>query len=239
MKRVQAFILPVLCALMVQCISYPPDLKKVPAPGDDGVRCHLRRTSSVADAVQTDMSIVVEVDGDKINMPLGKFLLVRRGQRICAVRFLKHWPCRDEFYYGSDYESFYQASMTDGKFDEKRLFYHSDYLTTHGGFGVPLIISHGIGGNEIIKCGPMELQWGGEGVIILNNHKYKHSKELAVNWEATIYEYSPTPWTSISEVDLSDARLNWYHADDSGGFDWISVPPRPNQAEKEIRRSWP
>lgn len=147
-----------------------------------------------------------------VNMPLGKILLVRRNSDYCAIKFTKIWSENatevDSIFAarGSDqyamYDSYYQADKT-GDFSKKNVQFKKDKLS----FPKP----RGIGrfsfsfGNKDVRCGPFQLFWFGQGWIYFYGSGQKES-----DYDI---ELSPTKWTDIGQVNVSEPRLKWYRYD--------------------------
>ena len=139
-----------------------------------------------------------------ILMPPGKVLLIRKDGSIHgAVKFLDFWTGRTEEDWFAEYESYYLSGSKDRHFGGK------DLVVRRGSLSSPK--PRGIGrlafsfGKKEIRCGPVKLYWSGRGSVhfySLNQEEGDHGIELA-----------PTNWSSTSEVDLSDPRIQWYRYD--------------------------
>jgi hypothetical protein len=61
-------------------------------------------------------------------------------------------------------------------------------------------------GKPEVKCGSLNLLWGNKGFVCFFERKDKPG-EYGI-------KLAPTPWTSISEVNVLDPRVKWYRYDE-------------------------
>lgn len=145
----------------------------------------------------------VHIGKTAIVMPSGRILIVRHDTRYCAIKFTKFWTgnTKDDFY--ANYESYCQEDNS-SDFSKNNVLLNKEKLS----FPTP----RGIGrfsfslGNKEINCGSIKLFWSGDGAVHfygLNQKQGDYGIELA-----------PTPWTDISQVNVSDPRVKWYRYDD-------------------------
>jgi hypothetical protein len=141
--------------------------------------------------------------------PLGKFLLIRKDADVCAIRFTDYHRANDAkepTVFNSGEESL------DAKY---QCFCQSE---RGRGFGNGTIgevskrASWGIGrlavqtGETNVKCGPFKLPWMYPTRVSFHVYGTKlgdHGIELA-----------PTRWSDIGEVNVNDARLQWFRYDE-------------------------
>ncbi len=137
-------------------------------------------------------------------MPLERIVLVRKESDYCAIKFTRLWTGKtaDDRY--AEYESYYQDDKS-GNFSKKNVQFRKDELDRPKPiwsiFGHPIFT-----GNRNIRCGPIRLWWAGIGSVYfysLGQEEGDYGIELA-----------PTPWTSISEVNVFDSRVKWYRFDE-------------------------
>jgi len=146
----------------------------------------------------------VHIAPNGVIVPLGRILLIRKGCEYCAVKFTRFWTGKTEEDRYASYESYYQGDKT-GDFSNKNVQFRREKLS----FPKP----RGIGrlafsfGNKEIRCGPIKLFWAGKGDVAfygMDQPEGDYGIELA-----------PTPWTSISEVNVFDPRVKWYRYDET------------------------
>lgn len=143
------------------------------------------------------------VDRTTVSSPLGYFLLMRKENTVCAIRFTN--------YQGSDsigggagvfvskasaeYDYFYQD---DGSSDLKK----ENIDSGHSKLSATAVSSGNIVKNILIKCGSFELKWVGAGVYMSNQMPARDE-----------IEFAPTKWRDINEVNFNDPRVTWYRVD--------------------------
>lgn len=153
----------------------------------------------------------VTISGGGVEVPLGRFLLIRKDHEYCAVIITRAWSGKtDEDWYGT-YASYYQD---DGSGD-----FSKEVLVKNAELSSPK--PRGIGrlsfsfGNKDICCGPIRLHWAGYGRVSF----YGSDEEVRDHG----IELAPTKWTDISQVNVFDSRLKWYRYDDNR-MKGISIP---------------
>lgn len=145
-------------------------------------------------------------------MPLGRILLIKKGDDYCALKFTKFWIENTSevgtFFVssGSDkfgtYEAYFQADKT-GNFGKNNVQVKKDKLS----FPKP----RGLGrlafsfGNKEVSCGTIELEWFGKSGVYFYGEGQKEN-DYGI-------EFAPTKWADISEVNVFDTRLTWYRYD--------------------------
>lgn len=149
---------------------------------------------------------------DDAGAPLGRFLLIRKDKRVCAVRFTKAQRGHDakpgttfnsgEESFSAEYDWYFQG---DGSGD----FTQSGVLSGHEQLArKPL---KGIGrfafqtGQIYVKCGPFKLRW------MFPTRVAFYSTGVTPGDYGI--ELAPTKWAEIKEVDVLDPRLKWYRYD--------------------------
>jgi|WetSurMetagenome_2_1015567.scaffolds.fasta_scaffold04891_2 hypothetical protein len=172
----------------------------------------------------------VFIAGTGIQMPVGRVLLIRQGTNYCALRFTQYGPGQLDgdvsakyASYGK-YETYYQSDGT-GDFSGTNLQYWEDelILPVPRGFGR---IVHAFGAKHDIRCGPIKLDGNPKSVSFYAPGQYAKLKAIR---EYNI-ELAPTPWTSISEINVRDPRITWYRYDYDGRRRLKTIP---------IDRLWP
>lgn len=152
------------------------------------------------------------IDWGQVTAPIDKFLLIRKSNDMCAVRFT-------EFHRGHDAKPptvFHSGEVT--------LYAEYDWYCQRDGSGdftKPNIQSghsklerkplRGIGrlafqtGERCVKCGPFKLYW-----------RYPTSVAFYGVPKQGDYrvELSPTRWTEINNLNTHDSHLKWHRCDE-------------------------
>jgi len=148
-----------------------------------------------------------------IVMPLEKFLLVRKGNNYCAIKFTKFWITNTSevstlfVAAGSDkyamYESYYPRDKAND-FSKKNMVVNKAKLSFPKPRGIGRL-SFSFGQREV-QCNTITLEWFGKSGL------YFHGE----NQKASDYgiELAPTIWTDISQVNFFDQRITWYKYDE-------------------------
>ncbi len=137
----------------------------------------------------------VLIGPDGVATPLGRFLLLRKGTEYCALKFTNTWLGNADYEHYTSYEFYYQGngsgdlSRNNVKSGRGELFFPGTTVW----FGIPMIKE---GAKDTIEFGAIKTRW------IFTTHVYFSKVELA-----------PTPWTSITEVNVFDPRIRWYGKD--------------------------
>lgn len=137
----------------------------------------------------------VVVSGNGVRMPLRRILLVRKDERTGAVRFVGDgfWIARRFLH--ADYEEYVRKDETGG-------FAGANVVRRKRTAYALFVASPVVLGNFAVECGPAKLFWTGGRTV----HFVKGNGDEG---DAGV-ELAPTPWTDISQVDLSDPRIRWY-----------------------------
>jgi hypothetical protein len=145
----------------------------------------------------------VLISANSIGIPVGRFLLIRKENDYCAVRFTQNFTGKTEYDMHAEYESYYQGDKT-GNFDSKSVCYRKEFVyytkPSFSIFGHPIRI----GAKRDIICGPMELWWsaGPNLTFVYYNRHDQNQGDYG-------FELAPTPWTDIKEVNVYDKRIRW------------------------------
>lgn len=142
------------------------------------------------------------VSFETVDQPLGRVLLIRGRNKVCALRFVSIRRLNDQreptmFDSGdatsiAEYEFAEQNSESGENFsdpDSRMLQYKGLRGIGHFSFRV---------GSDRIKCGVDELLWIYPTRILLQND------EISV---------APTGWQRIGDVQLRNPKVTWYHRD--------------------------
>ena len=150
----------------------------------------------------------VQLAPNAIGMPVGRILLIRKDNNYCAVKFTQNWTGKTDYDQHAEYESYYQGDKT-GNLISKNVKYRKEevYYTkpSFSIFGHPVRI----GAKRDIRCGPVELWWsaGHHLTFVYYNRHDQNQRDYGI-------ELAPTPWTTISEVNVFDPRIKWYRYDE-------------------------
>jgi hypothetical protein len=131
-----------------------------------------------------------------VAMPIQKIILAKKGLEYCAIIFTSTWLEDRTHDYYTAYESHYQGDGSGDfkkgnvKFGNGELFFQRD----RSWYEVPFTS----GAKETVVCGKMKIKWFRTGGLHFDD-----------------YELAPTPWKSISDVDVHDTRLKWFKKDAS------------------------
>jgi hypothetical protein len=162
-----------------------------------------------------------------IGMPVGRILLMRaKDNGYCAIKFLQNWTGRTEYEQHAEYESYYQGDQTGNLRSETVQYRKEEVYYTKPGFA---IFGHPIriGAKRDIRCGPIELWWSAGPLltfVYFNRHDQKQGDFYGI-------ELAPTPWTDISQVNVSDPRVKWYRYDDGRRSENIPIDKLWPEAE--------
>lgn len=155
-----------------------------------------------------------------IGIPLGRILLIRRGNEYGAVRFTQCGTENTEYEQHAEYESYYQGDQA-GNLTKETVQYHKEevYYTkpSFAIFGHPLRI----GAKRDIRCGPIELWWSSGRycrrlAVYFNRHDQEQGDFYGI-------ELAPTPWTDISQVNVFDSRIKWYRYNEGRRDQFIPI----------------
>lgn len=163
-----------------------------------------------------------------IELPLERLLLIRKGSRYCAIKFIRYWMEVDEErkkMFSKDvaqgtftarmiqdatmkryaaYEAYYQGDGS-GDFSKNNVTKNEDAasaLPLTGPFR-PFIYQPG---NSFVECGPIKLTWQYKKMVCFGPPD-KGRGDFG-------FELAPTPWVDISQMNVSDPRIKWYRDDD-------------------------
>jgi hypothetical protein len=130
-----------------------------------------------------------------VSMPLGRILMVRMGVEYCALTFTNTWQGERE---GDIHSAYYFSCQRDGGGG----LIGSNVESGTGELYDPAVrkwmgiyVQKGVK-KDTIKCGGMTLHWRPFANIAFRDA-----------------ELAPTPWTSLAEVNVQDARIRWYKDD--------------------------
>ncbi|NOU24225.1 MAG: hypothetical protein HOO90_01665 [Methylotenera sp.] len=169
----------------------------------------------------------VTISTGSVYIPLGYFLLIRKENTACAIRFTNLYnpdsgqeigsfysPTSGQgisysvlsYKLNADYDYFYQNDGS-GNFKSNNVVSGQAQLS----IGMRTIENNGMISNVmnqaervVVKCGSMELPWKGyEGVTM---YQGSEPRDEGV-------EIAPTRWSNINEININDPTINWYRYD--------------------------
>lgn len=150
-----------------------------------------------------------------VHMPKGVFVLVRRGREIGAIRFTRIEPSGAIGQGSATYESYFQGDGS-GSFLTTNVVKRSGEITIK-----PL---KGISHSTMWQPGQDKL-WVGKwwfgclGITLVNMSPHFGEK-------ANGFEFAPTSARDVSEIDISDKRLQWFRYDSNASIT-LSVSELP------------
>ena len=167
----------------------------------------------------------VHIAPDGVMMPLGRILLVRKDTDYCAIKFTKFWTGKNDFDRYATYEAYYQDDKT-GDFTNKNARFCKNELhspiPSFSLFGHPV----SFGAKKEVKCGSIRLWWTGLGSVYFFK-RYQPQGDYG-------FEFAPTKWEDISQVNVFDKRLKWYRYD--GKRKRVNVPVDQLWDDKEHKK---
>lgn len=163
-----------------------------------------------------------------IEQPLGRILLIRKDSRYCAVKFTKNWTEIDEeekeklardISLGGISAELAEKQYTK-KFTTYEIYHNFDEISKKRNNIKPE-------GEHIASWLPMKglfrpfIYQPGDSYIICDSFKLTWSYKNKVCFHPPNktrgefgFELAPTPWSDISQVNISDPRIKWYRYDD-------------------------
>lgn len=167
-----------------------------------------------------------EIYDSGVASPLGYFLLVRKGNNACAVRFTNFWRDNDEkkpTVFSSGQENVYAEHewyfQGDGSFD-----FTKDNVK-HGNGKVHDGPSYGIGRAAFkfhlplqVKCGEVPMFWRYPTRLLFEDNAGLWDKEI---------EIAPTKWKTIGEVNFKSPILLWTRYSDYERLQYIPLDQLP------------
>lgn len=155
----------------------------------------------------------VRIDKNGVDVPVSRFLLIRKGRDVCALRFVQfhtgyndngppaeyggkeHEYARYELYHATNGES---VVFSASRAEMRKL--HNNPWTGHGSWEST--------GPSTVLCGPHRFQWTYPTSVGFHKRWWDREPDREA-------EFAPTAWTAISEVNVGDRRLKWYRFDAS------------------------
>lgn len=137
-------------------------------------------------------------------MPTGRILLIRKDTTYCAIKFVDMWTGKTEDDKYAKYESYFPQD--DSKIlGPGNIGIYKDELHSPQPrwslFGHPVAF----GEKSDIRCSPFNLWWSGKGTVYFFE-RGKPQRDYGI-------ELAPTPWTDISQLNLSNPHIKWYRYD--------------------------
>jgi hypothetical protein len=149
-----------------------------------------------------------------VSLPTGYWLLARKGNTACAIRFTDFKAVRS-----AGYASFSEptSNSENNIHGDGRIYAEYDFFSQTDGSGdfkknnaslghnkVTRADGNGESSGDLTGCGSLILQIGSFGIGVAFNlfEPLGESVELA-----------PTKWRDVSEINISDPKIKWYHYD--------------------------
>jgi hypothetical protein len=156
-----------------------------------------------ADTRTGDLATQFRIGGAAIRMPVGAFLLIRKGGQIGAVRLVNIDSAERTDYGTSAYESYFSANSS-GPLAGQTAVRHSGQLDIRPlkGPGRDLWIYktgayRALVGNWVFDFTTPDTIW-----MLPEHHNSDHG-----------YEFAPTSACDLSQIDANDKGLRWFHYD--------------------------
>jgi hypothetical protein len=148
-----------------------------------------------------------------VSVPIGRFLLIRRGDGICAVRFTKMYRGGDahppsifstgeESLY-ADYDWYY-SHLVNADFTSVDTRSGHETASEKAPVGI---------GRFAFGWGSLMIEWSYPNIVAF---------KFPVN-PPKDYELAPTKWQEIQEVNLNDPHLIWYAYDEKREAKYIPI----------------
>jgi len=159
-------------------------------------------TAAMNDDLETmDNQVTIYYSG--IELPAEKILLVRKNYHYGALKFIRFWTEKDGKEKYATYKGYYQGDGT-GDFSNKNVSMSegkASALPLWGPFR-PFIYQPG---NSYVKFASFRLTWAYKSFVGFMPPN-KGMGDFG-------FEFAPTPWTDISQVNVFDPRIKWYRYD--------------------------
>lgn len=156
--------------------------------------------------------------------PIGYFLLVRKGNSACAIRFTDYESTNGT--YGSSFlGGFSDADPNTGNNEqtELRAYVEYDYFNQNDGSGNFQKENVSIGHAKLtrgsyrstisaqrkaslIRCGSLELHWSVPTTIAFFQGIKPQDEGI---------ELAPTKWRDVADININDPKIIWYHFDET------------------------
>ncbi|HOM11219.1 MAG TPA: hypothetical protein PLV81_13840 [Spirochaetota bacterium] len=148
---------------------------------------------------------IIKIFDTEIEMPFGYYALVKKDNKLCAVRFLETGQHHKKDKRYAIYEYYYQGDGT-GDFLIKTAK-HGMGKATYNSFCIIGRLCFNTG-NMNMACGEINIKWyGGRGISygdgLNRNEKISDVIKAGV-------QIAPTKWTDIKDVNITEKGLKWY-----------------------------
>lgn len=135
-----------------------------------------------------------------VQAPLGRFVLLRSGADLAAVKLTRHTPTADG---GAEYVWFYWGDGAGNLIGEAvetgRGEVFERYAGERSGWNSNRVTD--VGGRLLMTCGPFRIEWSqGDWLYFPPG---RGGLEMAV-----------TPWSQVEDIDFEDPNLKWRTATD-------------------------
>jgi hypothetical protein len=175
--------------------------------GSSFVSCHTRITE--ADCFATPLTPGPSnaiVSWGNVCVPLGRFLLIRNGRSIAALRFLTARRVSAEGYGCAEYE-LYERS------DGNATFRDHGYQQSRGRLSA--LESHGIH-PFVVEDGHWRIRVAGTNL--------DYNSPACFSFPNANVEMAPTAWSDITAIDGAEPSLKWFRADPTGTRETYTIP---------------
>jgi hypothetical protein len=145
------------------------------------------------------------VSWGNVCVPAGRFIIVRHGSFVAAIRFLSLHTADENYHHFANFE-LYERKDGAGAFRDGRFRRSAGRVSRLSSVGVhPFVIAQG---DWRIRTTDVTLVYDGHACLAI-----PHDAQIA-----------PTSWTRIEDVDATDAALQWFIRDATMMRDAIEFP---------------
>jgi hypothetical protein len=167
-----------------------------------GCKGNAQQSRCLMDVREGEFATQFRVGGPSIQMPIGAFLLIRKGGQIGAIRLISIDPTATQNYGKSSYESYFPADAS-GSF-------HAALTRQTGELDVRPLKGPGRDlwiyqpGPHRARIGKWSFSFVTPDMIWMAPYHHGPSND---------YEFAPTSACDLSQVDANDKRLHWFRYD--------------------------
>lgn len=165
-------------------------------------------TYRLEETANTDPKLYAYIGPIEIAAPLNHFLIVKKGQDICAIRFTDYRRAHDgkkpNLFSGGEENLFAEYDWHYlGK--DPQFFGKSGHEKLNRAPTIQILGFHGfLPGNRSIICGTLRLDWVYPIAVGYMGEAGSYLKDL---------EIAITPWTDVSQINLNNKKIHWYPFD--------------------------
>lgn len=182
-----------------------------------GVLEDIARALQARDRAAEEASEFAAASPILVAAPLNRWVLLRKGNALCALRFttFRHEPVKDKMpsttrdSFFASYDWFYQA-------DGSQELSKPNVQSGHGEASQKPNLWRIARGSRFVKCGSIKAQWGYPNSILLINRNYNIPYDPKISDQPNDIEVALTGWKNIKDVNALDPRLTWHRYNAQG-----------------------